>query len=134
MITSVYYVVSGNSVLSKEILTDHVQKMGEMSFHLVHNWFSEKPFRPKTKYCSQFDTEINAYCVRQNAFYLRGFSVPRVLRCPAGIDRRCYVNLDFRRNLGLIDTLGLNPMLYEMNLDYLKLLYCEIQKYEVMTT
>ena len=44
MITSVFYVVSGNSVLNKEILTDHVQKMREMSFHLVHNWFSEIPF------------------------------------------------------------------------------------------
>ena len=72
-----------------KILTDHLQKMNEISFHFVHNWFSGMPFRLKTKYYSQFDTEINTYCLRQNAFYLRRFSVPRVLRCPAGIDRGC---------------------------------------------
>ena len=29
-------------------------------------------------------------CFRQNAHYIRRFSVPRVLRCPAGIDTGCY--------------------------------------------
>ena len=50
-------------------------------------------------------------CVRQNAYYLRRFSVPRVLRCPAGIDRGCWVISGFRHRLGLTDTLGLDLML-----------------------
>ena len=28
-------------------------------------------------------------CVQENTYYLRRFSVPRVLRCPAGIDLGC---------------------------------------------
>ena len=41
--------------------------MNEISFHFVHNWFSEMPFWLKTKYYSQFDPEINTYRVPQNA-------------------------------------------------------------------
>ena len=75
------------------------------------------------------------FCVPQNAHYLRCFSVPRVLLRPAGIDRRCQVISCFRRHLGLTDTLhaGIDPMPDKMGLDYLKLLYCEFQEYEVMT-
>ena len=79
------------------------------------------------------------FCVPQNAHYLRCFSVPRVLLRPAGIDRRCQVISCFRRQLGLTDTLGLKLMLVSIRcqtrwiLDYLKLPYCEFQKYEVMT-
>ena len=40
-------------------------------------------------YVSKFFVQHLVYCVRQNAYYLRHFSLPRVLRCPAGIDRGC---------------------------------------------
>ena len=58
-----------------------------------------------------FFQELLILCVRQNVYYLRHFSVPRVLRCPTGIDRGCQVTSDFRRRLGLTDTLGLDLML-----------------------
>ena len=47
--------------------------------------------------------------------------------------------LYFGRHLGVTDTLGLyphagiDPMPDKVNLDYVKLLYCEYQKYEVIT-
>ena len=61
-------------------------------------------------------------------YYLRHFSVPRVLRCPTGTDRGCLVISGFRRHLGLTD-----KMPDKMNLVYHKLLYCEFHEYEVMT-
>ena len=39
--------------------------------------------------CCMITKREEFYCVRKNAYYLRRFSVPRVLRCPAGIDRGC---------------------------------------------
>ena len=61
-------------------------------------------------------------------------SVPRILRCPAGIDRGSQVISVFCSHLGLTDTLDHDLMLLDNgNLDYHKLLYCEFQKYEVMT-
>ena len=59
------------------------------------------------------DTVVLAsgFYVRQNAYYLRRFSVPRILRCPSGIDRACQVISGFGRHLGLTDTLGLDLML-----------------------
>ena len=39
---------------------------------------------------------LRSYCVRQNAYYLRRFSVSRVLWCPAGIYRGCQVISSFR--------------------------------------
>ena len=53
----------------------------------------------------------NNNCVRQNAYYLRPFLSPRVLRCPAGIDRGCWVISGFDRHLGLCDTPGLDVIL-----------------------
>ena len=46
-------------------------------------------------------SNVYIYCARQNAYYLRRFSFPRILRCPAGIDRGCWVISGFGRNLGL---------------------------------
>lgn len=59
------------------------------------------------------------------------YSVPRVLRYPSGIARGGKVISGFGRHIGLTDIIGLDlmpcndPMPDEMNLDYLKLLYCE---------
>ena len=54
---------------------------------------------------------------------------------PTGIDRGCQVISGFGRHLGLTETrshAGIDLMSDKMNLD-LKLLYCEFQKYGVMT-
>ena len=51
--------------------------------------------------------EIPHICIRQNVYYLRRFSVPRVLQRPAGIDGGCQVISGFRRHPGLTVTLGL---------------------------
>ena len=88
----------------------------------------------KKKARSEARIQTIYYCVWQNEYYLC-FSVLRVLRCPAVTDRGCQVISGFRCHLALTDSLGLDLMLADrMNLDDLKLFYCEFQKYEVMTT
>ena len=59
-------------------------------------------------------------CVRQNAYYLRRFSFPRVLLCPAVNDGGCEVISDFGRHLRLCETLprcnaGVDPMPDKLN-------------------
>ena len=76
--------------------------------------------------------------VRQNAYYLRRFSVPRVLRYPAGIDRGCLVISGFGHHLGLTDTLASMSCWYRSDAgqDEYRLsqaAFGEFQKYEVMT-
>ena len=46
------------------------------------------------------------YSVRENVYYLRRFSVLRVFRCPAGINRGCQVISGLRCHLGLTDHLA----------------------------
>ena len=41
-------------------------------------------------------------CVRQKAYYIRRLSVPRVLRCPADIDRGCY-SRSFQASAAILD-------------------------------
>ena len=60
--------------------------------------------------CSSHVFNYNIY-VGQNPHYLRRFSVPRLLRCPAGTDCGFQVISCFRRHLGLTDTVGLDLML-----------------------
>ena len=47
---------------------------------------------------------------RENAYYLRRLSIPRVSRCPAGIDRGYEIISGFGRHLGLCDTTSLDLM------------------------
>ena len=68
-------------------------------------------------------SKITHDCIWQNAYYSCRFSVAWVLQCPAGVDHRYQVISGFCCHLGLTDTLSL----------FLKLLYCEFQKYEFMT-
>lgn len=66
-------------------------------------------------------------CVRQNALYLRHFSVRQVLRCPAGTDPGCQIISGFGHHLELTDRLALDLMLVSIRC------HGEFQKYEVMT-
>jgi len=57
----------------------------------------------ETKHFALTATYICHFCVQQNEYSLRRFSVPRILRCPAIIIffRRLLVISGFGRNLGL---------------------------------
>ena len=74
----------------------------------------------------------------ENVYFLRRLSIPQVSRCPAGVDRGC--SRSFQALAAILDTVTIRldvtlvSMPDKMNLGYyVKLLYCEFQKYEVMT-
>ena len=55
-------------MLSKEILTDHAQKIKKISLHFVHDWFSEMPFegsKSKKKILSIGSTDQHLFVKRE---------------------------------------------------------------------
>ena len=72
----------------------------------------EKRLSPSANFLWKTNEKIEGNnCIWQNAYYLRCFSVPWVLRRPTDIDHRRQVISGFCSHLRLTDTVGLDLML-----------------------
>ena len=77
------------------------------------------------------------HCVRLNAYYLRRFPFPQVLRCPKGYDSGSQLISGYGCHLGLTHLTSISCWYRsdarQDDYDYLKLHCCGFKKHQVMT-